>query len=99
MASNKVFKGKATSGRHANKLVAIKQIDLSLQTQAEAREKIQKEVLSMTMLTSSPHICEFYCSLISLDQNLWMVMELEEGMVFLGPLIFFHFYPLLLYYY
>jgi hypothetical protein len=57
--------------------VAIKQIDL----ECEDKSNVQKECMTMSLMSSSPHVVDFYCSFVSND-FLWLVMALEEGVFF-----------------
>lgn len=85
MLNNKVYRAK-----FQDHTVAIKTIDLSHQSD-DFREKMrvshdlltkirQKEVHSMSLVSSSPHVVQFFCSFVQGDK-LWIVMEMQEGSI------------------
>jgi serine/threonine-protein kinase OSR1/STK39 len=75
MMSNKVFL--AECPERDNELVAIKQIDLSHQNE-DTKNKIVKEVRSMSLVTCSDTVVRFYCSFVT-DDTLWILMDLQQG--------------------
>jgi len=77
MNSNKVFLAECLTQN--NEKVAIKQIDLSQQSK-ETKEKITKEVMGMSIMTSSEYVVQFHCSFVH-GETLWIVMDLQEGSI------------------
>eukprot|EP01127_Copromyxa_protea_P015668 TRINITY_DN4548_c0_g1_i2.p2 TRINITY_DN4548_c0_g1~~TRINITY_DN4548_c0_g1_i2.p2 ORF type:complete len:188 (-),score=39.39 TRINITY_DN4548_c0_g1_i2:827-1390(-) len=73
--TNKVWKAQTMEGPHTKAFVAIKQIDLF---SVGDKASVQKECMSMSLMSSSNHVVDFHCSFVSKD-FLWLVMALEAG--------------------